>query len=90
MKKLFLSAPVAVFAFWLGALICEQADAAIGEHRPVCAPDGSRFIYMLQSERTQNDWELYQVVFNTQVQNARRTGVSRVASATEVVRLTFP
>lgn len=69
MKKLFLSAPVAVFAFWLGALICEQADAAIGEHRPVCAPDGSRFIYMLQSERTRNDWELYQVVFNTQVQN---------------------
>jgi Tol biopolymer transport system component len=32
----------------------------------VCSPDGSRLVYMLQSERTKNDWELYQMVFNTQ------------------------
>ena len=44
----------------------EIAMAATNEHRPVCSPDGSRLIYMLQSERTDNDWELYQLVFSTQ------------------------
>lgn len=44
----------------------EKANAATNEHRPVCSPDGSRIVYMLQSERTDDDWELYQLVFNTQ------------------------
>jgi len=35
------------------------AEAQHNEHRPVCSPDGSRIVYMLQSERTGNDWELY-------------------------------
>ena len=36
-----------------------QASAARNEHRPVCSNDGTRLIYMLQSEQTNNDWELY-------------------------------
>ena len=66
MKKLYLSAPIFIFAGWWGVLSSENANAATNEHRPVCSPDGSRLVYMLQSERTDNDWELYQMVFNTQ------------------------
>lgn len=36
-----------------------NAAADYNEHRPVCSPDGTRLIYMLQSERTDDDWELY-------------------------------
>jgi Tol biopolymer transport system component len=66
MKKQYLSAPILVFSGWLGVLISENTNAVTNEHRPVCSPDGSRLVYMLQSERTDNDWELYQMVFNTQ------------------------
>jgi len=66
MKKLTLSAPFVVVAGWLGVLVSGLANAATNEHRPVCSPDGSRVIYMLQSERTDDDWELYQMVFSTQ------------------------
>ena len=55
-----------MFAGWLGVMTSEISYAVTNEHRPVCSPDGSRLVYMLQSERTDNDWELYQMVFNTQ------------------------
>lgn len=51
---------------YLGLLIAPDAGAAMNEHRPVCAPDGSRLVYMLQSERTNDDWELYQLDFSSQ------------------------
>jgi Tol biopolymer transport system component len=41
--------------------------AALNEHRPVCSPDGSRMIYMLKSEQTKGDWELYMLKFDSQV-----------------------
>lgn len=66
MKKSYLSFPLLVFAGWLGILSSELANAVVNEHRPVCSPDGSRLVYMLQSERTDDDWELYQMDFNTQ------------------------
>lgn len=66
MKKPYLSASIFVFTGWLGVLASENAAAATNEHRPVCSPDGSKLVYMLQSERTDNDWELYQLTFNTQ------------------------
>jgi len=65
MKKLFLSVPITMLAGWLGVLTSEHANAATNEHRPVCSPDGSRLIYMLQSERTNDDWELYQMDLST-------------------------
>lgn len=35
--------------------------AAYGEHRPVCSSDGASLVYMVQSERTDDDWELYRL-----------------------------
>lgn len=66
MKNLVLSVPVIMLSAWSGTAISEEVQAVTNEHRPVCSPDGSRFVYMLQSERTDNDWELYQLVFSTQ------------------------
>lgn len=42
------------------------ASGEYNEHRPVCSPDGSRIVYMLQSERTGGDWELYMLERDTQ------------------------
>ena len=64
--SLFLSAPALVIASCVGLLCSQHANAVMNEHRPVCSPDGSRLVYMLQSERTKNDWELYQLDFATQ------------------------
>jgi Tol biopolymer transport system component len=56
--------------FTAGLLLCSQiANAARNEHRPVCSPDGSRLVYMLQSERTNNDWELYLIERESQQQS---------------------
>jgi len=55
-----------ILAGWLVVLVSEQTSAATNQHRPVCSPDGSRLIYMQQSERTKDDWELYELVFSTQ------------------------
>jgi len=57
---------VAVLAGCLGGMISDPLNAAFNEHRPVCSPDGAKLVYMLQSERTRNDWELYQLTFSTQ------------------------
>ena len=62
---------------WLiGALVsaslltcAPDALAARNEHRPVCSPDGSQLIFMLQSERTNDDWELYLMDNESQVQS---------------------
>jgi len=45
----------------------QVAIAALNEHRPVCSPDGSKMIYMLKSEQTKDDWELYMLRFDDQV-----------------------
>ena len=66
MKRAVLSLPIVLLLAWSGVVIGEEVQAVTNEHRPVCSPDGSRFVYMLQSERTDNDWELYQLVFSTQ------------------------
>lgn len=66
MKNRIVLLPLATVATCLAVLFSEPIFAATNEHRPVCSPDGSRVIYMLQSERTDNDWELYQMVFATQ------------------------
>ncbi|MDH4018678.1 MAG: hypothetical protein OEU84_03680 [Xanthomonadales bacterium] len=66
MRNLVLSVPVIMLSAWPGTAISEEVQAVTNQHRPVCSPDGSRFVYMLQSERTDNDWELYQLVFSTQ------------------------
>ena len=66
MKRLVLSVPVIMLSCWPGAVISAEARTPTNEHRPVCSPDGSKFVYMLQSERTDNDWELYQLAFSTQ------------------------
>lgn len=66
MTRLLLFSPVILLSGFLGLLISSYANAAMNEHRPVCSPDGSRLVYMLQSERTNNDWELYQLDFATQ------------------------
>jgi len=66
MKRVVLSVPIIMLSAWPGMLIGEEVQAVTNEHRPVCSPDGSSFVYMLQSERTGNDWELYQLVFSTQ------------------------
>ena len=66
MKKLLLPAPVVLLYGCLVAGSVEATEVATNEHRPVCSPDGSRLIYMLQSRRTKSDWELYQMVFSTQ------------------------
>ena len=57
-----------IFTGWLTLLVSQPVNADRNEHRPVCSPDGSSMVYMLQSERTDRDWELYQQVFDTQVQ----------------------
>lgn len=61
-----MSVPIVLLAGWLGLSVGELANAAASEHRPVCSPDGSRLVYMLKSERTKNDWELYQLTFSSQ------------------------
>jgi len=38
---------------------CTHAHAATNEHRPVCSADGTKMVFMMQTERTNNDWELY-------------------------------
>lgn len=62
MNRPFFSALIVLLA---GSLVVATGEAN-NEQRPVCSPDGSSLIYMLQSERTKNDWELYQLVFSTQ------------------------
>ena len=69
MKKPILPVPIVVLVGCLALLTTEQARAATSEHRPVCSPDGTRLVYMLQSERTDDDWELYQLVFSNQNRN---------------------
>ncbi len=61
--------PVALLGLWLGPFAVKPAIAATNEQRPVCSPDGSSFVYMLRNERTDNDWELYQLDFSTQGKN---------------------
>jgi Tol biopolymer transport system component len=51
------------------ALYSPATNAARNEHRPVCSPDGSRLVYMLQSERTGDDWELYLIERESQQQS---------------------
>ncbi|MFT5138477.1 MAG: Tol biopolymer transport system component [Lysobacterales bacterium] len=46
-----------------------DAEAVRNEHRPVCSPDGSRLIYMLQSKSTNDDWELYLIERESQQQS---------------------
>lgn len=46
-----------------------SVTAARNEHRPVCSPDGSTLIFMLQSERTKDDWELYKMDLDTNKQS---------------------
>lgn len=46
-----------------------SATAARNEHRPVCSPDASKMIFMLQFERTKDDWELYMMDLDTGVQS---------------------
>ncbi len=43
------------------------AFAARNEHRPVCSPDGLQMVYMLKSEHTKDDWELYLMELDSQV-----------------------
>lgn len=71
MRKPIFLLSILVLAGWLGLSVIEQAQAqaASSEHRPVCSPDGSRLVYMMKSERTDGDWELYQLVFSTQNKN---------------------
>lgn len=59
-------AMTALFAI-IFLLSSQLALAALHEHRPVCSPDGSRMIYMLKSEQTKGDWELYMLSFEDQV-----------------------
>jgi len=51
----------------LSVLNAAPTWAAVNEHRPVCSPDGSQMIYMLKSELTKDDWELYLLDFDSQV-----------------------
>jgi TolB protein len=51
------------------ALSASNAFAARNEHRPVCSPDGTKLIYMLQSEQTADDWELYLMNLDSQVRS---------------------
>lgn len=66
MKKSVVSLLLPTLAACLTVSASETVHSATNEHRPVCSPDGSRVIYMLQSERTGSDWELYQMIFATQ------------------------
>jgi Tol biopolymer transport system component len=65
--------PFTLISSLILALTCllssTQALAARNEHRPVCSPDGSKMIYMLQSERTDDDWELYILDMDKQVRS---------------------
>ena len=56
-----LLTPQVLLHFVLATLVfgATEASAVSNEHRPVCSADGSRMIYMLQTERTNDDWELY-------------------------------
>jgi Tol biopolymer transport system component len=81
MKNKITSSPAALLGLCLGMLASEQAIAATNERRPVCSPDGSRFVYMLQTERTDDDWELYLMEFSTQGKNrlTKRKGLDGYA-----------
>lgn len=57
---------------WTMALCCAAwtiNTMAYGEHRPVCSPDGKSVVYMLQSERTDDDWELYLLDMDSRSRN---------------------
>lgn len=69
MRKPIILLSIFGLAGWLGPSVVEQAWAASSEHRPVCSPDGTRLVYMMKSERTDGDWELYQLVFSNQNKN---------------------
>lgn len=69
MKEPIFLLSISVLAGWLGLPVVDKAQAAGSEHRPVCSPDGSRLVYMMKSERTDGDWELYQLVFSNQNKN---------------------
>ena len=60
-----LEAIVLVVIFFI--LNITDANAARNEHRPVCSDDGSRLIYMMQSEETNADWELYMLELDSQI-----------------------
>jgi Tol biopolymer transport system component len=44
-------------------------SAATNEQRPVCSADGTKMIFMMQTERTENDWELYLLDFESQTRS---------------------
>lgn len=60
-----LKATLAVAFFYIST--SSPSFAARNEHRPVCSADGSRLIYMMQTEQTDDDWELYMVELDSQV-----------------------
>jgi TolB protein len=51
------------------SLVSSAAVADLSEHRPVCSNDGSKLIYMLKSEQTKGDWELYLKELDSQVRS---------------------
>jgi len=55
MKSLSFSIAFAV----AGIFNCSDVNAVSNEQRPVCSADGSKLVFMMQTERTDNDWELY-------------------------------
>lgn len=67
MKSLFM---VFALAFFLS---CADVSAATNEHRPMCSADGSKMIFMMQTERTKDDWELYMLDFESQTRSRLTT-----------------
>ena len=57
----------------LCTLNCATVSAASNEHRPVCSADGSKMIFMMQTERTEDDWELYMLDIESQTRSRLTT-----------------
>lgn len=66
-KQLLRASAITLLAAMLSVLHSAEVLAARNEHRPVCSDDGSRMIYMLKSEQTKDDWELYLLDIDSQV-----------------------
>ena len=69
MKNLFFPIAFAVS----GIFSCADVSAASNEHRPVCSADGSKMIFMMQTERSGDDWELYMLDIESQTRSRLTT-----------------
>lgn len=69
MRNQILTVAIAV----LCTLKCIAVCAATNEHRPVCSADGSKMVFMMQTERTKDDWELYMLDIGSQTRSRLTT-----------------